>query len=344
MSETFKLEILQDTFCDLVFCNILSFLSREFCVPAETYHKRARKCPHYFDNKKYIIPEKYYKYTSCSLEYVASKLFKNNSYNVYNNKIKLDFTVDLEVNSAVTIGDFSYTPAETRKLRTEAVFFKNLNLSYVPTQIFYFNKIKCLVIYSGNIAIFPPEIGNMTNLEIVSMMDCNLSTITPEIGNLSKLRYLNLENNKIHTISPEIRKLTKLEALRLSNNKLSKFPSEICDLVNLKCLLIDNNNTRIIHSDICKLSNLHVLYARKNNLTSIPDDVYNFTNLILCVISYNNIRHISKKYHKLTNLKVFVAGNNPIKNIKHFIQQHNFYTKYPKQKICNIFDQLKNKN
>ena len=69
MSETFdmsELETLQDTFCDLVFSNILSFLSCEFCVPDETYNKRARKYPHYFNNKKYIIPEKYYKSTALS--------------------------------------------------------------------------------------------------------------------------------------------------------------------------------------------------------------------------------------------------------------------------------------
>lgn len=141
----------------------------------------------------------------------------------------------------------------------EHLYLSECRLKELPEIVFYFEKLKSLISFCGDIERLSPSIAKLKNLEILDF-NCNaLKELPKEIGQLPHLKELILEGNHLKEFFIEKGGLPLVEYINLGHNKLSSFPRSLLHLKTLKHLLLYQNEFKETPKEIEQLKNLEQL-------------------------------------------------------------------------------------
>lgn len=113
------------------------------------------------------------------------------------------------------------------------------HLTYFPSEIFNFHKLKILSLENNALTTISSGISKLNDLAILNIADNHLETLPHEIVELHNLTLLNAAKNLLQCI-PSLSGMKNLEHLYLEYNQLSQIPY-YDGLPSLKILCLQNN-------------------------------------------------------------------------------------------------------
>ncbi|KIM13137.1 MAG: hypothetical protein KU38_00245 [Sulfurovum sp. FS08-3] len=132
---------------------------------------------------------------------------------------------------------------------TEISVYHNEQISTLPSELFYLDKLEKFTFFETNLSDLPNEIGKLVKLEKLNLYSANLTKLPIEITELFHLKELNLAYNKITELPKDIGNLNNLVELNLEANYLKELPSSIIYLKNLKKLSLEKNKDLILSQE-----------------------------------------------------------------------------------------------
>jgi Leucine-rich repeat (LRR) protein len=161
------------------------------------------------------------------------------------------------------------------------------NLTEVPRDLYSFESLEKLLLYSNQIRLIP-EIGQIQFkcLKILDLNSNNLSYLPPCVCNLVQLQVLTVNNNKLVSLPEEIGSLKKLIQLDVSCNEITHLPVQIGDMNALRSLNIRRNFLVELPRELSKLK-LVSFDCSSNRLSKLPLCFREMVTLIDLVVDHN---------------------------------------------------------
>ncbi|MCV6638569.1 leucine-rich repeat domain-containing protein [Candidatus Albibeggiatoa sp. nov. NOAA] len=186
-----------------------------------------------------------------------------------------------------------------------------LDLTEIPSVIFYLEQLSVLSLSHNEIAQWPTQMDQLSNLTELDLSYNQLSTLPAEIP-LVKLQVLNLSHNNIQALPQSLEPLSRLEELYLSYNQISSLPAEMVQLQNLRFLDLYHNQLKTFPVEITALHSLIGLYLAQNQLESLSPKIGQLQNLRVLWLQNNQLRTLPRNLANLSDTLTLWIWNNPL--------------------------------
>lgn len=226
------------------------------------------------------------------------KIDVNQSVDMMNEILTLDFLKDLEIH----------------------------NVSEIPDRLGALKNLEDFEIReSKNLKSIPSSLGELTSLTRLTIERTSIETLPDSLGNLKNLTNFYVQHNeKLKGLPDCIGSLKSLKLLWASYNregedKKGKRPLEISNMIgsleNLDELNLCSNGLSELPADLGKLKNLTELELNFNVFKEIPECIFEMENLEVLQMIYCPIQSIPKEFTKLENLSRLELEGHKIKNV-----------------------------
>ncbi len=215
-----------------------------------------------------------------------------------------------------------------RNKKATKLDLRNLNLDFIPKEIFSTNGIKILDLSNNNISYIPETISFLTSLKELILDNNNLKSIPEDILRLKGIRVLSVRNNHIRLLSPKYiinidRNIVNQYHQGYQSNQ---YPQLIKNLVEkrltivkaniLNKILITNSNMPFNSANELKefvLNESKKSYDYDSEITSLDwEDIEDDIQASYRNYSFNDL-------YKSLNLEVLRIEGNDIKNLPYSV-------------------------
>ena len=201
-------------------------------------------------------------------------------------------------------------------LKIRQLIISELNLKFVPKQIFQLSGLYDLAIHKCKLKKVPDGLAGLKSLSFLSLNGNKIQNFPESCCHFEHLFTLSLNYNKLRSLPKSFYHLATLEILDLSLNKLREIPRSIRGLPNLEKLSLIDNKITFIPPFFKDMNSLDGLYLSKNKIEEVPASIGDLKNLKELSLIENKIIHLPVEILNLKTLKALyidevVMENNP---------------------------------